>query len=273
VLSARLSDVTTPAEHLGRRVGPADFVIDGDRVAAFAAAIGDEHPAHRSGALAPPTYVVVPTFGLVVQALDQAVGLERMGGGVHGEEDIWVHRPLAAGSRVRARAALHGVRVSGAGTRVAIRVWAVADGDLAVEHYWTTFVRGVSLGQQAGPDTPGHEISDRDRDGDSRRVVVPIPDDITWRYADASGDHSPFHTDPAAAAAAGFPAIILHGMCTLGLAVAALRPDSRRVAARFARPAHPGHVLILDAYDAGFGYLAFEASSQSVPVLSNGRLE
>ena len=265
--------MTTPAEHIGQTVGPVDFVIDDDRVAAFAAAIGDQLPAHRSGAVAPPTYIVVPTFDLVVRVLDQAVGLERMGGGVHGEEDIWVHRPIAAGSRVRASAALHGVRVSAAGTRVAIRVWAVADGEVAVEHYWTTFVRGASLGEPAGPDTPNHEISDGDHAGASHRVVVPIPDDITWRYADVSGDHSPFHTDPAAAAAAGFPSIILHGMCTLGLAVAALRPGARRVAARFARPAHPGQVLVLDTYDAGLGYLAFEASSQSSAVLTNGRLE
>jgi acyl dehydratase len=263
----------TPAESVGRTVGPVSFVIDTDRVAAFAAAIGDPHPPHRSGAVAPPTYIVVPTFDLVVQALDQAVGLERMGGGVHGEEDIWVHRPLAAGSRLRAHATVHGVRVSASGTRVSIRVCAVSDGDVVIEHYWTTFLRGVALGDSAGPDAPAHDLTDRDRGGRSRRAVVPIPEDITWRYAEVSGDQSPFHTDPQAAAAAGFPAIILHGMCTLGLAVTALKPDARRVAVRFARPAHPGDALVVDAYEAGSGQLVFEASSQSSPVLTNGRLE
>jgi acyl dehydratase len=102
---------------------------------------------------------------------------------------------------------------------------------------------------------------------------VPIPEDITWRYAEVSSDHSPFHTDPQAAAAAGFPSIILHGMCTLGLAVTALKPDARRVAVRFARPAHPGDALVVDAYEAGSGQLVFEASTQSSPVLTNGRLE
>jgi acyl dehydratase len=268
-----LANRPMPGENIGREVGPVSFVIDAERVAAFAAAIGDEHPAHRSGAVAPPTYIVVPTFDLVVQALDQAVGLERMGAGVHGEEDIWVHRPLAAGSRLRAHATVHGVRVSASGTRVAIRVSAVSDGDLAIEHYWTTFLRGAALGDSAGPDTPAHDITDRDRSGPRRRIVVPIPEDITWRYAEVSGDRSPFHTDPRAAVAAGFPKIILHGMCTVGLAVTALKPDARRVAVRFARPAHPGDGLQIDAYDAGSGPLLFEASSQSSPVLTNGRLE
>jgi acyl dehydratase len=272
-VSNDLANTPMPAEYIGRTVGPVNFLIDGDRVAAFAAAIGDEHPAHRSGAVAPPTYIVVPTFDLVVEALDQAVGLERMASGVHGEEDIWVHRPLAAGARLRAHAIVHGVRVSASGTRVAIRVCAVSDGDLVTEHYWTTFLRGVGLGDSAGADTPAHEITDRDRAEPGRRVVVPIPEDITWRYADVSGDHSPFHTDPRAATAAGFPTIILHGMCTLGLAVTALKPDARRVAVRFARPAHPGHRLVVDTHDAGSGHLLFEASSQSSPVLTNGRLE
>ena len=267
-----MNGLETPAEHIGLTVGPVRIVIDGDRVAAFAAAIGDEHPTHRSGAVAPPTYIVVPTFELVVQALNQAVGLDRLGGGVHGEEDIWVHQPLRAGSHLSATAKVHGVRVSASGTRIAIRTEAVSDGELITEHYWTTFLRGTALGASAGPETPDHQLTESDRAKSRHRVVVAVSEDLTWRYAEVSGDHSPFHTDPEAAAAAGFPAIILHGMCTFGLAVAALKPDARRAAVRFARPAHPGHPLIVDAYDAGAGQLAFEASSQASAVLTNGRL-
>ena len=35
-------------------------------------------------------------------------------------------------------------------------------------------------------------------------------------YADAGGDHNPLHQDDEAARAAGFPAIVAHGMFTMG---------------------------------------------------------
>jgi acyl dehydratase len=129
------------------------------------------------------------------------------------------------------------------------------------------------LGADGGPETPDHQLTDADRARGPRHVTVPVDRDVTARYADASGDHSPAHTDPAAAAAAGFPDIILHGMCTVGLAVSALLPTAHRAAVRFARPAHPGHPLELDAYDLPGGRVGFEAQSQGVPVLTQGLLE
>jgi acyl dehydratase len=263
----------TPGERIGATVGPVDIVIDGDRSAAFAEAIGDPEPTHRSGAVAPLTFIVVPTFELTVRTLGAATEGASLMGGVHGEEDIRVHRPLTAGLRLRATGRVHGVRVSPSGTRIAMHVTAGDDDGIAVEHYWTCFVRGQVLGASAGPDTPDHQLADDVRATTPRRLSTPVPADVTWRYGDASGDHSPAHTDPDAAHAAGFPDIILHGMCTVGLAVSAIDPQARRVAVRFARPAHPGHALDLDIYDLAGDRRAFEAGSQGVPVLSNGLLE
>jgi acyl dehydratase len=264
----------TPGERIGAKVGPVGFVVDGERSVAFAEAIGDHHPAHLDGRQAPPLFIVVPTFDLVVRTLAEAVGDVPLSGGVHGEEDIRVHQPLGAGMRLDAVGAVHSVRVRPSGTRIAIRVEVVdGDGRPVVEHLWTTFLRGAELGESAGPAPPDHELTDGHRLVAARHVAVPVPDDVTWRYAEASGDLSPFHTDPAAAQAAGFPTIILHGMCTLGLAVAALDPVANRVAVRFARAAHPGHPLELSVHDLGDGVQVFEATSQGVPVLTNGRLE
>ncbi len=263
----------TPGERIGATVGPVGIVIDGDRVAAFADAIGDPEPAHRRGEVAPLTFIVVPTFELTVRTLGVATEGANLAGGVHGEEDIRVHRPLTAGMRLRATGSVHGVRVSASGTRVAMHVTAGDDDGLAVEHFWTCFVRGQVLGESAGPETPGHQLPDDARARAPRRVSVPVPSDVTHRYAEASGDRSPAHTDPAAAAAAGFPDIILHGMCTVGLVVSAVAPTAGRVAVRFARPAHPGHPLEVEAYDLGPGRVGFEASSQGAPVLTQGLLE
>jgi acyl dehydratase len=263
----------TPAQRIGATVGPVEITIDGDRVAAFAEAIDDPEPSHRRGEVAPLTFVVVPTFDLTVRTLGVATEGANLSGGVHGEEDIVVHRPLTAGMRLQATGSVHGVRVSASGTRVAMHVTAGDDDGLAVEHFWTCFVRGQVLGESGGPDTPDHQLGDDVRARAPRRVSVPVAREVTERYAAASGDHSPSHTDAAAAAAAGFPDIILHGMCTVGLVVSALAPTAGRVAVRFARPAHPGHPLDVDAYDLGPGRVGFEASSQGAPVLTQGLLE
>jgi acyl dehydratase len=262
--------MSMPAERAGAEVGPVEVVIDPVRVAAFAEAIGDE----RAGREVPATYIVVPTFDLVVRTLTGAIGSGPLTGGVHGEEDIHLHRPMTPGMRLLAMGSVHAVRVSQSGTRIAMRIRATdAGGALVVEHYWTTFVRGATLGESRGLDPPDHQLTDGIRERPARHLRVPVADDVTWRYADASGDHSPFHTDQEAAQAAGFPTIILHGMCTVSLAVAAIAPRATRVAVRFAKPAYPGHPLEVDVYDIAHGVCAFEASSQGVPVLTNGRLE
>jgi len=264
--------MSTPGRRVGTTVGPITITIDGEVVAAFAAAIADPEPSHLRGAVAPLTYIVVPTFDLVVRTLNAATEGANLTGGVHGEEDIRVHRPLTAGMRLEATGRVHGVRVSPSGTRIAMHITAGDADGLAVEHYWTCFVRGQVLGESAGPDTPDHQIPEDARARPTRKDAR-VPRDITARYADASGDHSPAHTDLDAARAAGFPDLILHGMCTLGLVVSTVDPRARRVAVRFARAAHPGHDLAIDVRDLGPGRLAFEATSQGIPVLTQGLLE
>jgi len=263
----------TPGERVGAEVGPVDIVIDGDRAAAFAAAIGDPEASHLAGEQAPLTYIVVPTFELMVKTLGVATEGVRLAGGVHGEEDIVLHRPLTAGMRLRATGRVHGVRVSPSGTRIAMHLQAGDDEGVAVEHFWTCFVRGQVMGQSAGPDTPDHQLPEEVRAAPARRVTVDVAPDVTWRYADASGDHSPAHTDPVAARAAGFTDVILHGMCTVGLVVSAVDPRARRVAVRFARPAQPGHPLEVDVYHLPGSRVGFEAAAQGVAVLTNGLLE
>jgi acyl dehydratase len=52
--------------------------------------------------------------------------------------------------------------------------------------------------------------------GDSIPEVKVTPDDgLTKRYAEASGDPNPIHTDPEFAKSAGLPGCILHGLWTM----------------------------------------------------------
>ena len=79
------------------------------------------------------------------------------------------------------------------------------------------------------------------------------PDEETPRtYARLSGDHNPVHLDPEVAQAAGFPGVVVHGMCVLGAvarAAAAAAPSDRQLRkldVRFAGPAFPGQELVME---------------------------
>ena len=73
------------------------------------------------------------------------------------------------------------------------------------------------------------------------------------------GDRNPLHADPAFASAAGFPAPILHGLCTYGIVLREvidhlLGGDAtavRSYEARFAGVVFPGETLTIKAWDTG----------------------
>ena len=97
-----------------------------------------------------------------------------------------------------------------------------------------------------------------------------------------SGDPNPLHASPDIAAAAGFHAPILHGLCTLGVAGhAILRAmcdnDPRRFGAmrlRFSSPVFPGETIRTELWQDG-NVVSFRARAveRDVVVLNNGRAE
>jgi len=72
-----------------------------------------------------------------------------------------------------------------------------------------------------------------------------------------SGDLNPIHADPVAAAKAGFPRPILHGLCSMGLATRALiatvadhnPANLSHVTVRFSKPVFPGETLRVEVYE------------------------
>jgi acyl dehydratase len=76
----------------------------------------------------------------------------------------------------------------------------------------------------------------------------PLEPELFVRYAEASGDHNPLHTDPAFARAAGLDGVIAHGMLVMGVMgrVAAAVAGPGAVAefqARFVAQTTPGELL------------------------------
>ena len=73
----------------------------------------------------------------------------------------------------------------------------------------------------AGRPPPGSRCRERDPDLDTSYATTP-QQALLYRLC---GDRNPLHSDPAFAKAAGFPAPILHGLCSFGIV---LRDRRRR---------------------------------------------
>jgi acyl dehydratase len=110
--------------------------------------------------------------------------------------------------------------------------------------WYGTIYRGVEV---AGPDRPADDAlapPAAPRAGDTARVEIPlaIPTGAAHVYTECARIWNPVHTDSAVAAAAGLPAIILHGTATMAMAVskivaaeAGYNPERvRRIHGRFA---------------------------------------
>ncbi len=96
-----------------------------------------------------------------------------------------------------------------------------------------------------------------------------------------SGDYNPLHIDPEAARFGGFPAPILHGLCTYGhcaqqlLAAVCGGEPSRfgTLKGRFSSPVYPGDTLRIVGWNDGAGRLLFEARVGDKAVVSNASFE
>ena len=123
---------------VGRSYPPsAVYEVGREKIAEFAAAIGETDPVHRDAdaaraaghpdVIAPPTFAIVLTLsaaGVVVEDPDVDLDYSRV---VHGEQRFTHHRPIRAGDRLVATAAIDAVKTVAGNDMLTTRV------DLATE--------------------------------------------------------------------------------------------------------------------------------------------
>jgi acyl dehydratase len=277
----------------GRRTATVDPV----RARAYAAATNDANPAYLEGRYAPPVFGVVPTWEALTGVLADHIPAESMPMLLHLAQDMHFHRPLVPGMTLTTEAGAYSVRVARSGTHVTARVASEDDeGALVLEQFSTMFVRGMTGGEDHGPERPDHGFPDEARARPLGERVRHVDDDQTYRYRDASGDTNRIHVDDEFARSVKLPGIILHGLCTMAMCGSVVvdelagRDPSRlaRLAVRFSRPVFPGSDLTVSLYDAGVAgdgaagdgvagdgvrAYAFEASSGGKLVVRDGRAE
>jgi acyl dehydratase len=281
-----------PIDKLGTITDPVVSVIDPDRAKAYAAATNDDNPAYTSGKYAPPVFAVVPTWDAMLQSVIGVVPAEAAMMIVHGEQDMHFHQPLVPGRSISTVAQPYSVRVGGTGTRCTIKVEATdaADGAPVLTEYVTMFIRGMSDGEDGGPDKPDHTFPESVGAAGSplTTVSIQVDDDQTFRYRDASGDQMPIHLDDEFAKSVGLPGIIAHGLCTMAMTSQAIISSVAdgdparlcRLAVRFSKNVFPGNDVITTIYDAGPSdgpsgrrLYPFEAHSAGQLVIANGLAE
>lgn len=222
---------------------------------------------------------VLPTFATVVSNVDFSpvgeIALDRL---VHGEQRLVVHNELPVRGTARARTTVTAIHDKGTTALVRLETdLCDAASDLPYATLQSAiFVHGAGgWGGERG-DSPRWEQPDRDPD-------------LVYRYQTSkaqaliyrlSGDRNPLHSDPSVAAAAGFPAPILHGLCTYGYAGRALLDavcaghPSRfgSLSGRFTSPVQPGQRLDVAVWMTSGG-ATFTVSTDAGVVLDRGVFE
>jgi len=259
------------------------FEVTRDRLIAYAAATNDAPPQPASGEYGVPVFAVVPPFPILASSTMAAVPDELMMRVLHGEQDIRIHRPIRPDETLSCRAKVTGVHGRSSGVVVTALVETTSDGEPVNDQYFTAFFRGGKLDGGYGEEPPAHSFPEslRSRPADAE-VIQKYDEDQTWRYAEASGDPMPIHTDDDFAKAMGFPGIIIHGLCTMAFTSRAVIETAcpedpsrlKRIAVRFSSTAFPRNTITTSIWDQGDGTYAFETTSdEGASIIKDGLAE
>ena len=228
----------------------------------------------------PTLPLVLGWQGLWMPGTEHTLDTTRM---LHAEERLELHRRLPPAGIVRDEVWLDAVSDRGA-TRGAFvharkELYSENDGLHLATVRSNVLARGDGGGGSGG--TPPEALTatpERAPDAVTTRRTLPRQA-LLYRL---NGDTNPVHAAPAAAAVAGFERPLLHGRCTLGLALHEIMaqcldyaPDAiTAVQVRFAAPFFPGETLRVRIWRSPHT-LAFDADcvERNVTVLSHGRVE
>ncbi|MGZ8178554.1 MaoC/PaaZ C-terminal domain-containing protein [Williamsia sp. SKLECPSW1] len=227
---------------------------------------------------------VLPTFAAVARDLHQVTppavsfpGVEiDLAKVVHGSQQVVAHRPLPASGTATTRTRIAEIQDKGS---AAVIIQESETTDESGTLLWTArsaiFAKGEGgFGGDRGTST---RVDYPDRSPD-HVITTPTRPNQALLYR-LCGDRNPLHSDPSFAAGAGFPAPILHGLCTYGMTCRAIvdevwAGDTGSVAsfgATFAGVVFPGETIRIAVWDRGTDLVATASAvdRDDAPVLSN----
>jgi len=275
---------------IGKQYPPLRSVVTAEAVQKFARAYNHSNPFFfdpgKAGAIiAPPmfgvTWVVPSTERVVDHDTDLQVDTLHL---VHGEQEIEFVRPVSPGEVIDTSAAIVSIKTKATGEVLGVESTSRnQNGELVQRAVFTAFIRSGGSGRP-GQSAPKPEPAPRQPPLFTHReeTTEQMPRD----YAEAAADYHQIHLDPQAAAKAGLPGVILHGLCTLALCskpfIERLSGGDprrlRRLHARFVRPVFPGQPIDIKVWEAGecAGRKVYDfevTEPQASVVISNGVAE
>jgi acyl dehydratase len=256
------------------------FEVGRERLIDYAKATNDPIAKHLAGAVASPVFAIVPVFQSLLEPALEVVPLPVLGRVLHGEQDFRFHRPIGPGDVLVSRGKMTGFEGLPNGTRCCTYLETRDErGELVVEQYVTSFIRGFDDGRCVGELSPGHKFAEQLRAAaPTAEFTQHVEQDQTFRYAPASGDPMPIHLDEQVARDAGLPGIIAHGFCVLAFTswglLRQLGGDEtsrlKRLAVRFSKPVLPGQDIHTRVWRAEPSIFMFETSVGEDVVLRDG---
>lgn len=174
---------------------------------------------------------------------------------VHGDQLMKFYNPIKPDDQITCYAKIDSIEDKGTAELLTINVTSSnQDNKKVVESKWGLFVRGIGSGKR-----PQRRIKTSKPVLDTKSIIfneeIKVPFDITNKYSMASNDMNPIHLDQEVAKRAGFPGIVVHGMCTMATAAqklikGCLNNNSNNLISlgvRFSAPVFPGDVLQIEA--------------------------
>jgi acyl dehydratase len=234
---------------------------------------------------------VLPSFGVVAPTFHETdppsldlpgcdIDLSQV---LHGSQEIVVHAALPTAADATVTTRISDVWDKG---KAAVIVQEGSAVDQSGTPLFTTrssiFVRGE--GGWGGDRGPSTKVQLPAREADVETAYQTTPQQaLLYRLC---GDRNPLHADPAFASAAGFPAPILHGLCSYGIVLRTVVDalfdfdvtSVRGFSARFAGVVFPGEAIRVRAWDEGPQVLVSatissdDAQRDGSPVLADCRL-
>ena len=213
-------------------------------------------PAYANVLCHPGFWVQKPEFGIDWVRL------------LHAEQHLTIHKALPPTGTLRGKYRVASIEDKGAARGALLHqekeLYDAVTSDHLATVRSTLFLRGN--GGEGGfgePPVPALPLPDREPDRTVEIATLPRQA-LIYRL---SGDWNPLHADPQIARRAGFDRLILHGLCTMGLATRAILSAYcandvdrfRSIFVRFSAPVMPGEAIRFEFFEEDGHRLRFRA--------------
>jgi acyl dehydratase len=238
---------------VGKQYPPQDYGVTEEAILRYARAYNEDNPwfldgNRLDGIIAPPMFgVVMGWMSIMLVMTDAELGADLLRL-LHGEQDMYFYQTVSPGEIITSTAKILSIEEKAPGEFIVVEVLSTTQkNELVQRMLFTAFIRGRGK-RERRPEEPVEELPTGEP---LLRVAQTIDADQTYRYAQASGDLNPIHTDESTAKLAGLPGIIVHGLCTMAFTSKVVidhlcHGDPRRLKrlrVRFSRPVFPKQTI------------------------------